>query len=337
MAERTKILAVAAKIQAVEGTDSVPTLAANAVRPTGIVLAPAPSYLEDGDRSDEQHGGMGPIGQAAAAGRWCQVDIPVAIKGAGADYSVVTNKPEWDPFIRGAGFSATVSGGVGAGQILYTDLDSGVFERFSLYLWSANKQFKMIDCIALPKMSADAAKKGIWTFTCIGRLVSDPVELALGVQTLSTVAPPLFHSQAMTIGAFSSATTPGLKARKVELDFGTAYTPRPSAGDTDGLAGFEITDRQPTFSSEIEVVPLATFDPYTIGKQASAAGAVGTDTKVSFQIGVTQFNRVKFALGQWGFRSPAQSDSSGLVTWPLAGKIFSRTLASGRAIAITVD
>jgi hypothetical protein len=107
MAERTKILAFAAKIQVSEGTDSVPTLAANAVRPTGIVLAPTFNFLEEGDRSDEQHGGMGTIGQAAAAGRWCQVDIPLAIKGGGADYSAGANKPEWDPFIRGAGFSAT--------------------------------------------------------------------------------------------------------------------------------------------------------------------------------------------------------------------------------------
>lgn len=336
MAERTKILAIAAKIQAVEGTDSVPTLAANAVRPTGIVLAPTFNFLEEGDRSEEQHGGMGTIGQAAAAGRWCQVDIPLAIKGGGADYSAGANKPEWDPFMRGAGFSATVSGGAGVGVILYTDLDSGVFERFSLYLWSANKQFKMVDCIALPKMSAEAAKKGIWTFTCIGRLASDPVEAALGAETLSSVAPPLFHSQAFTIGAFSSAGAPPLVARKVDLDFGTKYTPRPGAGATDGLNGFEVTDRDPTASSEIEVVPLATFDPYTLGKQATGGG-VGTDTKLSFQVGAAQFNRVKFALGQWAFRTPPQNDSSGLVTWPLAGKILARTLASGRAIAITVD
>jgi hypothetical protein len=230
-----------------------------------------------------------------------------------------------------------VSGGAGVGVILYTDLDSGVFERFSLYLWSANKQFKMVDCIALPKMSAEAAKKGIWTFTCIGRLASDPVEAALGAQTLSSVAPPLFHSQAFTIGAFSSAgVTPLVKSPQGRSRLRYQVHAAAGAGATDGLNGFEVTDRDPTASSEIEVVPLATFDPYTLGKQATGGG-VGTDTKLSFQIGAAQFNRVKFALGQWAFRTPPQNDSSGLVTWPLAGKILARTLASGSAIAITVD
>src|SRR3954463_5338422 len=114
MAERIKIQGVAAKIHAVEGTDPVPTFALNAVRPIGIPTLQI-NYLEDGDRADEQHAGMGTIGVIADAGRWGQVDISLAVKGAGADSSVVTNKPEWDPFMRAAGFSATVSGGAGAG------------------------------------------------------------------------------------------------------------------------------------------------------------------------------------------------------------------------------
>lgn len=335
MAERTKILGVAAKIQTVEGTDSVPTFAANAVRPIGIPVLQI-NHLEEGDRTDEQHGGMGDIGEAAAAGRWGQIDITLAIKGGGGDYQPGVIKPEWDPFLRAAGFSAVVSGVLGSGVITYTDLDTGTFERLSLYLQAANKLFKMIDCVCLPKMSADAAKRGTFTFTCIGRIVSDVTENAMGAQTLNSVAPPLFHSNTMTVGAFSSAGNPPLVCRKVDLDMGTAYTPRPGAGQTDGLAGFEITDRQPTFSSEIEVVPLATWDPYTLARQAQQNG-VGTDTKVTFKFGSVAFNRVTFNLGLWAFRSPPQGDNSGLATYNLAGKILARSLASGRMISIVAD
>lgn len=335
MAERIKIQGAAGKIQALVGTDSVPTFASNALRLLNIPTLQI-NYLDDGDRADEQHAGMGDIGEAAAAGRWGQVDIMLAIKGAGADYSVVTNKPEWDPFMRSAGFSAVVSGGAGVGQILYTDLDTGAFEVMSLYLQSANKLFKLIDCIALPKWSLEAAKKGAFTFTVIGRIVADPTENAMGAQTLSTVVPPLFHSQAVTIGAFSSAGAPPLIVRKTDCDLGTVHTPKPSAGATDGLAGFDITDRSIVASAEIEVVPLATFDPYTLAKQARDASN-GTDTKLTYQVGGVQFNRVKFALGQWNFASPPVNDNAGLATWPLQGKIAARSLASGRALAITVD
>lgn len=335
MPERIKIFGVAAKIQSAEGTDSVPTLSANAVRQVGAPAVLQINHLDEADRSDEQHGGFGDLGFGVPSGRWGQVDITLAAKGAGADYDG-TNVPEFDCFLRAAGFSATRSGSAGSGQILYTTFDDGSFEVMSLYLWSARKLYKMIDCIALPKFSAEAGKKGTFTFTVMGRIVSAVTEAAMTSQTFLTSVPPLFHSSAVNIGAFTSASTPPLIMKKIELDFGTAQTARPSAGATDGHGGFAITDRVPTLSSEIEVVPLSAFNPFTLGEQATGGGQ-GTDTKVSFQIGTTQFNRVKFALGQWAFRVPQVGDSSGIATWPLSGKILARTLASGREMAITVD
>lgn len=333
MPERFRIAAIAAKIHAVEGVDPVPTLAANAIRHVGAPPVLELMFLDESDRADEQHGGMGDIGYGIPSGSHGKIDITLAIKGGGADYSAGANKPEFDPFLRAAGFSAIVSGGAGAGKIEYTTLDTGAFEKLAVYLWSGNKLFKLVDCVAIPKMSFEAAKRCTATFSVIGKLLA-VTEAALGAQTLSAIVPPAFHSQAVTIGAFSSAGNPPLIVKKLDLDFGTEHTPRSSAGATDGLAGFEITNRVLNLSGEIEVVPLATFDPYTIAAQ----GSVGqTDTKVGFQVGAAQFNRVKFALGQWAFRRPPLGDSSGLVTWPLAGKINARSLASGREILITVD
>lgn len=328
MPERIKIFAIAAKIQAAEGTDSVPTFADNAVRPVGMSELQI-SYLDDGDRSDEQHAGMGVVGQGERVGRMGQIDVALAIKGGGADYSAGANKPEWDAFLRAAGFSATVAGGVGAGTIDYTTLDSGVLERLSLYCQSANKLYKLVDCVALPKLSAEAAKRGVFTFTVIGKLVAEPTENAFSTQTLLSLAAPAFHSQAISIGAFATPVV-----RKLDLDIGTVHTPRPSAGATDGIAGFEITDRRVKLNMEIEVVPLSTFNPYAISKQAFPGA---TDTKVNFQVGAAQFNRVKFALGQWAFATPPNTDNSGLATWNLQGDILARSLASGREITITVD
>lgn len=328
MSERIKIFAIAAKIQAAEGVDPIPTFVANAVRPIGMSELQI-SYLDDGDRSDEQHAGMGVAGQGERVGRWGQIDVALAIKGGGADYFGGANKPEWDAFLRAAGFSATVTGGAGAGVITYTTLDSGAFERLAIYCQSANKLYKLIDCIALPKVSAEAAKRGIFTFTVVGKLVAEPAENVFAAQTLLSLAAPAFHSQAITIGAFATPVV-----RKLDLDIGTVHTPRPSAGATDGHAGFEITDRRVKLNMEIEVVPLASFNPYAISKQAYPGA---TDTKVNFQIGAAAFNRVKFALGQWAFATPPNSDNSGLATWNLSGDIMARSLAAGREITITAD
>ena len=332
MAERAKIYAIAAKIHAAIGVDPVPTFAANAIKVIGQPELTI-NYLDDGDRADEQHAGMGTVGQGEKVGRWGQIEVSLAIKGGGADYSAGANKPEWDVLLRAAGFSAVVSGGAGAGKIDYTTLDSGEFERAALYCQSANKLYKLIDCVALPKMSAEAAKRGVFTFTVIGRMPNDPVENAFAGQTLLGLAAPAFHSQQPSIGAFVTPTV-----RKVDIDFGASQATLPSAGATDGLAGFEVIDRDIKLGMEIQVVPLATFNPYVLSKQAWPGG---TDTKVNFQIGTAQFNRVKFALGQWLFGTPPNSDSGGIATWNLQGKIAARSLVggagAGREILITVD
>lgn len=330
MAERIRIQGAAAKIQTAEGSPATPTLASNAIRLLNIPTLQL-NNLEEGDRADEQHAGMGTIGFTATAGAWGQVDIMLAIKGGGADYSTGTVKPEWDPFMRAAGFSAVVSGVAGSGKILYADLDGGVYERLTLFLWGGNKHFQLVDCIVLPKWSVEAAKKGIFTFTVIGKVQLAATEVTMGAQTLSTVVPPLFILANFSVGAVAT-----LKCRKTDCDLATVQTSRPGASANDGLDGFEITDREPTASAEIEVVPIATFDPYTRATEARDSNN-GIDTKLSYQIGTVQFNRAKFAFGQWAFRRPPFNDNSGLATWPLSGKIIARTLASGRMIEITVD
>lgn len=335
MAKRTKIAGVAVKIQPAPGVDSVPTWAANAVRPIGTPTL-ARNYLDEGSRDDEQHGGMGTIGKGRSVGRWGQFDLTLAAKGAGADYFGGVNRPEWDVPLRAAGFSATESGGAGAGIVTYTTLDAGVFELFTAYVIThESKLYKLIDCIALPKFSAEAAKRGTFTFTIMGRMVSDPSELTLGAQTLSTVTPPPFVGNTVAIGAYTSALpTNPLVPRKIDLDFGTTQTPSPSAGAADGHAGFTITDRSLDCSMDIEQVPRSAFDPDVVAAQASVGGI---DTKVSFQLGSAPFNRVKFALGQWLLVSPADNDASGIGTYQLKGKIAARSLAQGREITIIVD
>lgn len=335
--KRHRIVGVALKAETTEGTDSVPTFAANAVRPIGIPVL-ATSYLDDGDRSDEQHGGMGVIAAGAATGRSAQFDLTLSLKGAGADYSTGV-RPEWDVPLRAAGFSATQSGAAGSGLVTYTTLDAGAFETFTAYvITDESKLYKLVGCIAAPKIAAEATKRATISFTIMGRMSADPTESALGAQTLSTVVAPPFVGQSCNIGAFTSAAATPLILRKLDVDFGTATTTRASAGAADGHAGYAITDRKLDCTLELEQVPLATFDPFALSRQAQPGGV---DTAVSFAVGGTQFNRVKVTLGQFAFRAPAHGDSSGLGTWTLKGPVLARSIASGagvgREIAVVAD
>lgn len=336
MAERARILAVTAKLETTYGTDAAPTLALNAVRPIGIPILTV-NYLDEGVRADEQHAGLGTIGVSGATGRWGQVDIELALKGAGADYSVATNRPEWDPFLQAAGFSATETGGSGSGTMTYTTLDSGAFSSITLYLYSANKLYKLVGCVCLPKISLEAAKRATIKFTCMG-ICTSITESTIAAQTLSSVAPLIFANQTVSIGPFTSALSPGLVARKLDIDFGTAHVPRPSAGATDGIAGFLITDRMVKCSGEIEVVPLSSFDPTVIARQAFPASGSPVLTNVTAVLGTVQYNTIQVLTGQWQWKGPKVANAGGLMLWQLDGSIIARSITGaqglGREIAL---
>jgi hypothetical protein len=94
-------------------------------------------------------------------------------------------------FLRGAGMSKTLSGGV---SVHYTTIDD-LMETFTMYCYTARKLIKMVGCSATLKFSAEAAKRGFMTFSVTGKVASDPTQVTTpGGLTYSTVMPPLFHS-----------------------------------------------------------------------------------------------------------------------------------------------
>jgi hypothetical protein len=166
MAERIKIQGAAAKIQALVGTDSVPTFASNAIRLLNIPTLQI-NYLEDGDRADEQHAGMGTIGVRLTPGAGARsTSCSPSRAAAPTTQSAPTNRSGIRSCARPDSRPCpAVPARVRSCTPISTPERS---KRLSLYLQSANKLFKMIDCIVLPKWSLEAAKKGAFTFTVIG-------------------------------------------------------------------------------------------------------------------------------------------------------------------------
>lgn len=336
----TKIFCILAKIQGAAGVDAVPT-AANAVRTLNVPTLKV-EYLEEGSRKDEQHAGLGDLGSVGSFGRHVKLPIQIALKGGGADYSIATNRPEFDPFLQAAGFTVAASGGVGAGKLVYATADaSDTFPFLTLYAYSQYKLYKLIDCIAIPKITLENMKKGILDLTVIGRLVTDPTDAALpGGLTYNATVSPVFAGSSNAIGAFTQASASPLLTRQASIDFGTAYAPQTGGGAPDGLAGFLITGREVKHSATIQSVPLASLAIHAIAKQATQGAGV-VDTSSQYVIGAAGvFNRVTIKMGQWAAK-PGEGDASGLGTTVLAGVIAARSIAAGdgagRELAITCD
>lgn len=329
---RPRILAVAAKIESTSGTDSTPTLAANAIQVVGVPVL-NPSYMENGNRDDVQTGVLGSVDRAAPAGRMATIDLTLEVRGYGAAYAA-GQLPEADVLLRISGMSKAVVTTSGSESVTYTTLDDG-FETATLYLWSANKLFKLVGCVAKPKLSAKALQRGFMTFSVQGKMASDPITTAFSAPTLNQTVPPLFHSAAAQIGAWTTSTGEPLIVSAVDLDFGVTTAERSSAGASDGYVGPMIVDRKARLGMDVEQVTLSTFDPYAASKQNSS-GAI--DTKPQFQIGTAQYNRLKVFGGRWALEAPRHSDVNSLAGWHLEGNLVLGTESvSGRELRLLFD
>ena len=157
--------------------------------------------------------------------------------------------------------------------------------------------------------------------------------MALPALTLSSVVPPLFHTGATSIGTWTQASGSPLVLRRAELDFGTQISDRPSAGATDGLIGYLITDRRVRQTMLVETVPLATFDPFAMSK---ANGATLPTT--AYQFGTAQYNRAKIVTGRWALEAPGDGADRGLKTWNLQGNLVMGSEAvTGRELYVRYD
>ena len=315
--KRLRVSAIAAKIETVSGTDSVPTLALNAVRFVGVPSF-SPDYIENGLRDDVQFGGMGSVGRASPAGRFGQLTVRMEARGSGTDYTAGASKPEVDVFLRAAGFAPTNTGATWT----YDSLDDG-FETMSLYIWVGTLLYKMVGCVVQPKLGGTVNQRCFWDFTVTGIVVSDPINETLGAITHNATIPPLWANNAVSIGAFDYAA--GLHARSFELDFPTTVATRGSAGAPDGLIGYAITDRKARLSMEIEQVDLSVFDPHALARED---GSGPTDTDPSITIGTAAFNRLLIEGGHWALERPQPGDNTGLGLWQLTGELVAGSLAA---------
>lgn len=327
---REKVYGVLAKIETTSGTDAVPTGAANAVRVVGIPILNF-DYLEGANRDDVVFGNLGVLDRAAPAGRFGKVDLTLEAKGAGAAYSAGV-KPESDVFWRAAGFGVTTDFTGAAEFYRYQTIDTAM-ETATLYLYTANKLFKLVGCVAAPKFSAETLKRGLITFSVTGKIVSDPTEVAVPALTFNATLPPLFHTGPSSIGAWTEASGDPLVLRRADIDFGTQVNERPSAGATDGLIGYIITDRKPRQTMVVEVPTLAAFDAFALSK------AVGAGLPASaWQVGTAQYNRVKVVTGRWALEAPNMGADKGLNTFSLAGNLVMGTEGvTGREAYIKFD
>ncbi len=296
----TKLSTLLAKVEATEGTDSVP-VAADGL--WAVLSPPAPQI--DFHRVNANPGKGSLLPGMTGSRRW-ESRVEQMLRGSGAAYSA-TVKPKADAILRACGFLATGSFGVGTEKWDYT-FRSDAFESFSVYEFFDAVRYKLLGCRGLPSFQFPLG--GISKLMADLRVVwTDPADASNVLPTGEpTTQYPIMLSSALQIATENFAAKHG----EIAIDCGRQITPRGDGTSASGFAGMQmLADRAPVLTVTAEATTEAGFPWWT-------KLVAGTQMDCSFQIGSVQYNRIKIVIPAMQFERLEQLDDAGILKYRAA-------------------
>jgi len=295
-----KKMGIAVAVEAIYGTDEVPTAALNAILAENVKVTPL-----EGDEIVEEHvrpGGFGGFMKRLINKR-IQIDFDIRLRGAGAAGGV----PAVDPILRAIGFAATNN--VGVSEVY--NLVSQSFESDTLYLFRGNStngiRHRLTGGRGSWKFGLDSKKHMMISISMQG-IYNDPTTVAMPTTfdfTGFTAVPIVPVNKANT-----TFTLGGVAAVLEKLDIDSGYTLSHNAYVN--FEGVEITDRNVTGSATIREPLLATTDYFST--------AYGASEVMVLENGLTagQIIRIDAARVQRGKPSPGDSNGVSNLSIPLS-------------------
>lgn len=301
---------------------------------TDAVLLAEPSvmevgYLHAGDRAMAT-GTAGTLPQAAPSGRKTEFPFKVECRGLGVLYAntLAASPRDLHFALRASGLAATFSGGVGSEKWTYAP-ESDTFESLALRLFARGQQYDLTSAYVDFGFSFETPGFCIFDFNAKGK-IGVPVDAAIpGTLGYLTPLPPKTQSVAFTFNAIASTN---FKVRRAEFQLGRAIVDRNDGNDATGYAGVGAGRRSPTLTVQIEALPLATLNPWTLRDAA-------TQFALSFQVGTTQYNRMKFLTpgSTAQLVDVKESEDDPVALWDLTFKLPCSTGAANDDFNIVFD
>lgn len=283
-------MALLAKPEVTEGTDSVPTGAANAIQANDVSITPMAGDEETRDLMLPYLGLQGVI----LTGDYVQLEFSVEIAGAGAAGDV----PGYGALLRACAMSETINAGV---DVVYEPVSDGE-ESSSIYFNQDGVRHVALGTRGNATLTFEPKRIPRFRFTMMG-LLGTITDQALPTVDLSGFQTPLPVSKAATTLSLHGASR---VAESVSIDLGQQVEPRFLIGDE----RIQLTDRRATGTAVVEAQDLATINWFSI---ASAR------TKDVLQLvhGTAAGNIVQVDAPKVEIGRPAQGQTQGVVNYSL--------------------
>lgn len=286
-----------AKKETEEGTDAVPTAAANSLKVWGVKIK---EVVEPAERPG-MAGSLSPLASKMGS-VYVEITFNAELKGSGTKGVA----PRIGCLLQACG---RAEGAVVGSSVSYLPKSTGV-STVTIYLYKGGDGYrlhKLTGAKGNAKVITPANKVGYVEFSMKG-LYTPPTDsdIPSGISLESTIAPVCKGGSV----SLNSVTT--LEIENSELDFGNKVAMRPSKVATYGVAGFTISSRTPTLSINPKAVSISTLD----------IRALMMTTPVAYTevVGATAGNIVTISVPKFNLLAPEYEDREGVTTEKLTGE-----------------
>ncbi len=224
----------------------------------------------------------------------CVLKFKAELKGVGA----VTSIGNWelDDLLSGVGFDTGVY--TGTTTVYSLQSQESLMSSVAFIINLDGNMHKILGARGNVKFNLEAGKYGECEFEFHGLFNPIGTGTLYDLSGISNVKPPIVYNSSFQIGGFSPVTS------KAEIDLGINVIRRDSLNATYGVAGFRITERQPSLSFDADAV-VESSNPFWGDWEGSVVDTFG------IQIGSNPTNIVKMS-GFFEYETNKYGDQDGV-------------------------
>lgn len=285
MALLRRRMAITAKIETTVGTDSVPTLALDAMLVRNVDWTPLEMELVSRDLARPYLGNP----QTIVVGQSGRMTYEVEIAGAGAAGTV----PKYGPLLRACGLAQAVSAGV---RVSYTPVSSG-FEALSQYFYLDGILHRFLSTRGTVDFDFTSKAIPVMKFAFVG-MFQPVADLVLGAATYTQID-PLAVTRANT-----TLTLHGLSVVAQSVMVGLRNENR--YRNLINYEGVDLIDRAPGGTISFEQDPVAVRNWVDTARNSTVGALVVNH-------GTVAGNIVRVTANQTVLRNPKYAEQDGIV------------------------
>ena len=292
-------------------TDPTPTGAANAILASGVTVDENFAALARG----EQWPSLDHLPSVAGA-KYASIKFstPICLSG------VAGTAPRLGALLKACAHSETV---ISSTSVTYAPVSAN-HGSCTIYVYMDGRLQKFTGCMGDAKFSFPAGKMAEIAWTFVGRY-ADPTASALVTPTYETTIKTPVVCKSMTL-SYNAKTT--LVVATGELDLGIKVINRENLADPNGIAGFEITDRDPKI----------TIDPETIASLTDfnfRSDWLNTTRAVIMGAGLTAGNIITVNAPQFMIEKLTPANRNGIATEKIEGQCAASAGDDSYSIVLT--